>query len=392
MKRILFFIGIFVFSAQFTGCSLLSVSPGDIKDIVGFTDKATVIARRAQIRSSYAVVASDLLEVNRGDKLDILEQATYEKEPWYRVRAYDGDNTEGWIEERNLITESSLAKSRKLADEDKGLQRQATGQLKAASNLRLSPDRTNNENILLKLDNGSTFDIIGWKRVLKEMDASNVDDVSKVNKDAQQKKAGKKNAEHTEEDDAPIEIDDRFDIWYKVRMKPDVSPAPVGWLFGRQVDLQVPSDIETYETGSKEFVTWQRLEDVELTEKEKEGFKNAEDAMDSKASSWVVLYRENPNAPPDGSEPSDFDHILVLGYDKYNEDHYTVYVSGEVKGYVPLMVDGIGDNRVFKVNIKNAAGQLEEKQFSVTKDEKKHLKVQVPPGIPSREDDKRNKQ
>src|SRR3977135_2372959 len=36
-------------------------------------DAGVVVARRAQIRSSTAVVAADLLEVNRGDPVDILD-------------------------------------------------------------------------------------------------------------------------------------------------------------------------------------------------------------------------------------------------------------------------------------------------------------------------------
>src|SRR5437667_1435214 len=131
-----------------------------------------MVARRAQIRSSTAVVAADLLEVTRGDAVDILDTVDIpdpsdnsKKERWFRVRARDEEKTEGWIEARNIMPESVLDKARKLADEDKGIQPQATGQLHAGSNLRLSPDRTNNENIMMRLDSGSSFEIIGWKRV-----------------------------------------------------------------------------------------------------------------------------------------------------------------------------------------------------------------------------------
>src|SRR3954471_24356304 len=68
------------------------------------SDTATVIAKTAQIRTSYAVVAADLLEVKRGDRLDILDQTDFEKTTWYRVRAHDEARTEGWIEAQNIIT------------------------------------------------------------------------------------------------------------------------------------------------------------------------------------------------------------------------------------------------------------------------------------------------
>src|SRR6266850_6230531 len=133
-----------------------------------------VVARRAQIRSSTAVVAADLLEVTRGDGVDILEFQDVQdpsdnsrKERWLRVQAHDEDSTEGWIESRNVMPDDVLQAARKLADEDKGLPAQATGQLRASSNLRLTPDRNGNENIMMRLDSGSSFEIVSWKRVPK---------------------------------------------------------------------------------------------------------------------------------------------------------------------------------------------------------------------------------
>jgi len=103
-------------------------------------DTGVVIAQRAQIRSSTAVVAADLVEVSRGDVVDIMEFETVENEKWLFVRAHDIENTEGWIEARNVMPQEVLDKARKLAEEDKDIPPQATGQLRAGSNLRLSPE------------------------------------------------------------------------------------------------------------------------------------------------------------------------------------------------------------------------------------------------------------
>src|SRR6185369_5828348 len=138
------------------------------------SSSGVVVARRAQIRSSTAVVAADLLQVNRGDGVQILDSIDVSdpndntrKERWLRVKAHDEDATEGWIEARNIMPEDVLDASKKLKAEDDGIAAQATGQLRASSNLRLTPDRTGNENIMMRLDSGSSFDIIGWKRVPK---------------------------------------------------------------------------------------------------------------------------------------------------------------------------------------------------------------------------------
>src|SRR3989440_11116411 len=138
--------------------------------IASLNNTGVVVSRSAQIRSSTAVVAADLLEVNRGDTVDIVDSIDIpdptdntKKERWFRVRARDQERTEGWIEARNIMPEDVLAKSRKLAEEDKGIQPQGTGQLHAGSNLRLTPDRSTNENIMMRLERGAGFGRPGWK-------------------------------------------------------------------------------------------------------------------------------------------------------------------------------------------------------------------------------------
>src|SRR5258705_11246762 len=66
------------------------------------SDTGVVVARRAQIRSSTAVVAADLLEVNRGDGVDILDfqdgqdpTDNSKKRRWLHVQAHDGKGTGG---------------------------------------------------------------------------------------------------------------------------------------------------------------------------------------------------------------------------------------------------------------------------------------------------------
>ncbi|HKP36831.1 MAG TPA: hypothetical protein VJT71_08225, partial [Pyrinomonadaceae bacterium] len=191
-----------------------------------------VVSRTAQIRSSTAVVAADLLEVSRGDTVDIVDSQEVpdptdnsKKELWYRVRAQDVDKTEGWIEARNVMPEDVLEKSRKLAEEDKDTQSQATGQLHASSNLRLTPDRSNNENIMMRLDSGSSFEIVGWRRVpkLKGLEPSESDTAPKRGTASTDGKRLDRSADEDQESQETTEL------WYKVRISPAISPAPGGW-------------------------------------------------------------------------------------------------------------------------------------------------------------------
>src|SRR5436305_3612631 len=255
--------------------------------IASRNNTGVVVARSAQIRSSTAVVAADLLEVSRGDAIDILDTVDIpdpsdnsKKERWFRVRARDEEKTEGWIEARNIMPESVLDKARKLADEDKSVQPQATGQLHAGSNLRLSPDRTNSENIMMRLDSGSSFEIIGWKRVPKFKGAE-----SGESDTAPKPGTATNNNKKVDTDDENPEDQETTELWYKVRLAPSISPAPEGWIFGKQVELTVPSDIIYYRTG-REFVAWRRLDE---DTSEDSATKTKDVAKDTRPGSWVIL-------------------------------------------------------------------------------------------------------
>ncbi|PYS48224.1 MAG: hypothetical protein DMF68_13770 [Acidobacteria bacterium] len=344
----------------FAGCSVIAKKE----------DSGRVIARRAQVRSSTAVVAADLVEVTRGDTVDILDSEIVEGEKWLLVRAHDLQSTEGWIEARYIMPQDVLDKARKLADEDKDIPPQASGQLRASSNLRLSPDYTSNDNILMKLESGSSFEIIGWKRVPKPKGAEKKesDDAPKAGSVQTTNKAQK-------ESDADQEPEETTDLWYKVRLPTSVSPAPAGWIYAKQVELTVPSDIIFYRGGS-EFVGWHRL-DEEAGANATNAPKDKDAAKEMKPGSWVILEKSNTDEPHKLDEP-DFDQIYVLGYDKYRQEHYTAYLSPELKGYLPLRLEGTGDNKTFTVRIQGDDGQIKDARYSISRDDRGVLKVTPP--------------
>lgn len=368
-KKVSFAILALSLAASQIGCGLLD-AVGGVSNVFGLSDTATVIAKTAQIRTSYAVVAADLLEVKRGDRLDVSDQVEFEKVLWYRVRAHDEANTEGWIEAQNVITSAVLDKSRALADQFKDAPPQAAGQLRAASNLRLASDM-NPENILFKLANGSNFEIMQWKFVPKE-EVGDVDDASK-SEQKQTKRTKNEEIEAAREAGEPDKLDDKYDIWYLVKLDPSVSPAPAGWLFGRQVELSVPGDIVFFQQNNRKFVTWNRL-DTDASERVV-----SPDKM-STPGNWVILSRTNQVKAIDGVEP-DFDGILVLAFDKYEQSYYTVWRStGDVWGSLPLRVEGTGDNKTFILKLRNASGQMDDKRFAVFRD-KSRIKVTLPEDI-----------
>jgi len=370
-------VGFILSALGVVGCSTLAKR----------NDSGVVVARRAQIRSSTAVVAADLLEVNRGDTVDIIDsvdvpdpQDNTRKERWLRVRSNGDENIEGWIEARNIMPQDVLDRSRKLAGENKDLAAQATGQLRASSNLRLSPDRAGNDNIVMRLDSGSSFDIVGWKRVPKptSSDVIESDVAPKAGSAPQPSTKGRK------EGDEEREPEETNELWYKVRLPPSFSPAPAGWIYGKQVELTVPSDIIFYRTG-REFVAWQRLDgdssNSDSTDKGKDVAKEA------RPGSWVILEKSSSDEPHTLDEP-DFDRIYVLGYDKRDQEHYTSYRSPDLKGFLPLKVEGTGQNKTFTVRAQEDNGQTKEFQYSLSRDQRGYLRVNPPASAPK---DKRHK-
>jgi len=346
------------------------------KTLAKQNDTGVVVARRAQIRSSTAVVAADLLEVNRGDAVEILDFQDVQdptdnskKERWLRVQAHDEDSTEGWIESRNVMPDEVLQAAKKLADEDKGIPAQATGQLRASSNLRLTPDRGGNENIMMRLDSGSRFEIVSWKRVPKPKSSDAIEsDVAPKAGSAQP--GSLRGTRENQEENEPEETNE---LWYKVRLPSLISPAPAGWIYDKQVELTVPSDIIFYRTG-REFVAWQRL-DNESSDSDSSKGKDA--AKEAKPGSWVILEKSSSNQPHTVGEP-DFDRIYVLGYDKRNQEHYTAYRSPDLKGFLPCRIEGKPDNKTFTIRVQDENGQTDDVQYGVYKDGRGYLKVSAP--------------
>ena len=343
--------------------------------LAGKEEVGAVIARRAQVRSSTAVVAADLKEVVRGDELDIMDSVTVADtgERWLHVRTRDAEPVEGWIEARNVISHEMIEVSRKLAREDGDIPAQASGQLRASTNIRFSPDRNGTDNILFKLESGSRFDIMGWKRVPrpKSSETTESDDVPK----AGTAQPGSSRRGKKEEEKQPEDVDE---LWYKVRLPASVSPAPAGWVFGKQVELTVPSDIIFYRTG-REFVAWQRLDGDESAAQQSSA-RDKDAAKETRPGSWVILEKSSVNNPA-GTDTSDFDRIYVLGYDKDRQEHYTAYRSPDVNGFLPLRVEGKGDAKTFTIRVK-VEGEPRDVKFKTYTNERGLLKVEALGEIP----------
>jgi hypothetical protein len=224
---------------------------------------------------------------------------------------------------------------------------------------------------MMRLDSGAAFEIVSWKRVPKPKSSETIEsDIAPKAGSAQQTNS---RGRIDQEEDQPEETNE---LWYKVRLAPSISPAPAGWIYGKQVELTVPSDIIFYRTG-REFVAWQRLDgdssDREGSPKDKDA------AREAKPGSWVILEKSSSNQPHSIDEP-DFDRIYVLGYDKRNQEHYTAYRSPDIKGYLPVRIGAHGDSKTFTVRSQEDTGEMKDVQYGVYRDARGFLRV-TPPNV-----------
>ena len=221
----------------------------------------------------------------------------------------------------------------------------------------------------MRLDSGSSFEIVGWKRLPKFKGAE-----SSESDTAPKSGTASNSNKKIDTDEENPEDQETTELWYKVRLGPTISPAPEGWIFGKQVELTVPSDIIYYRTG-REFVAWRRL-DEETTE-EGSATKTKDVAKDTRPGSWVILEKSSSKEPHKLDEP-DFDRIYVLGYEKHDQDHYTAYRSPDLEGYLPLRIEGRGANKTFTIRVKDESGQVRDRTYSLYRDEHGVMRVTAP--------------
>src|SRR5256714_9828558 len=222
---------------------------------------------------------------------------------------------------------------------------------------------------MMNRKSGARSDIGGWRRAPKpkSLETTESDDAPKAG--AVERGPSKRKREK----DEPKEPEEPNELWYKVRLPSSISPAPAGWVFGKQVELTVPSDIIFYRTG-REFVAWQRLDG---DNSDVEGSKTKDVAKEGKPGSWVILEKSSSDQPHTLGEP-DFDRIYVLGYDKRDQEHYTAYRSPDVKGFLPFRIEGGPDNKTFTIRVQDDSGQINDVQYTVYKDARGYLKVSAP--------------
>ena len=270
---------------------------------------------QAVLRDRVATVYSKVGTVKNGDRVEILEH----ERRFVRVRTDTG--SEGWIEQRYLVSQQVYDGFQKLAQQEQSDPLQATGTTRNDTNIHLEPGRETEH--LYQLNQGSKVSI--FKRATAE----------KVLPGAAPPAANSESPKSAILED-----------WWLIR-DPE---GHMGWVLARMVDLDVPLEIAQYAEGQR-IVAFFVLDEVA------DG--------DKKVSQYLVGLTE----PKDGL-PFDYNQVRVFTWNVKRHRYETAYRERNLNGELPISVsrenfDKEGVLPVFVLRVKDENGNVSERKYKL---------------------------
>jgi hypothetical protein len=273
-------------------------------------ETAYVAPANVKLRSSTAQISKTVGELRGGDRITIMSRSYSEDgRLWVKIKATNID--EGWAEARFFVKAKTVEESRRIAEMYKDIQTQAIGRSKASLKLRLTPDRSDDNNVATLLSEGTELEIVGRERKPKP---------AALVAEAEASPAANKTGGSA------------YDDWLLVRLK-DYVVLPAGWIYGGSVELEIPPDILYFASSGRRITGWQKIGTV------KEDNGNAGDH-------YLVLERTISNA----AEHVDFDRMKVLAYDPASRE-YTTPFREDISGRFPVDLKMEGIRGRFKVPV-----------------------------------------
>jgi uncharacterized protein YgiM (DUF1202 family) len=284
-------------------------------------EKVYVAAQQVTLRDRVADVYNKVGNVKNGDVLEVLERSKNKR--WLRVR--NAAQEEGWIEQKYIVDEAVSRTVEKLATENKKALVQ--GHAAADTDLRMRVEPQREADFLYMLKEKEKVELL--KRASTE----------KPNKQPPPTEQAK-NAKPVE----PV-----YEDWWLVRN----LDGHVGWVVGRNLDVEVPMEVAEYAEGRK-IVAWFKLNEVRST-KEK----------DSKLVPQYLMALSEPK----GGLPYDFDQIRVFTWNQKRERYETAYREHLI-GDLPIQVatqdfGKDGHLPVFTLRAKEDDHPFQERKYSL---------------------------
>lgn len=288
---------------------------------------AVVVPERLELYSTTAKVKRVVAELRSGDRVTVLERVEDSGANWVKLSGPNGQT--GWTEARHLVSQEIVDRSRQIASEIQQTQAQAIGRSKASLKLRLTPDRSAEDNVITTLPSGSTLEIVDRERHPRPApsDAKTVTQPVADVKDSE--------AQST-----------KYDEWYKVRVK-DNALLPAGWIYAGSVELAVPGEITYYASSGRKIVGWQKIG----TARDDEGRAGDHYLVLER---WALL----------SDDKSDFSRIQVMAYDPKSRDYYVPFRE-DVQGRLPVTLKMEGSHGTFRIQALDKDGSTHPLDYKI---------------------------
>ncbi len=272
-------------------------------------EPAYVSATQANLRDRVAAMYNQVGTVKNGERVEIMDR----DKRFALVRAANG--TQGWVEQRYLVTQKVFDGFQKLAQQQHDTEAQVAAVARNETNLHLEPGRDTDH--LYQVPQSAKLSVL--KRAMTE-----------------KRLPGEKPSP-----DAAKPMED----WWLVRD----SDGHVGWALGRMIDVDIPLEIAQYAEGQRIIASFV-LNEVQDGE--------------NKVPQYLVLLNE----PKDG-QPTDYNQIKVFTWNVKKHRYETAYRE-RLAGNLPVTVtredfDKEGNLPVFILRVTDNTGNVTERKYKL---------------------------
>jgi SH3-like domain-containing protein len=279
-----------------------------------------VSAPQVVLRDRVAAVYNKVGVVKNGDRVEILERSRNGR--FVRVRA---GVSEGWMEQRYLVTQQVFDGFQQLARSHAATPVAARALTRAELNMHLTPTRDGEK--LFQLEQGEKVELLERASTPKPSPPQ-ATAVSPV--------AAKPGAPV-----GPV-----FEDWWLARD----AQGHAGWVLGRMLDVDIPLEVAQYAEG-------QRIVACFVLNEVADGNK--------KVPQYLVLLNE----PKDG-QPYDYNQARVFTWNPKRDHYETAYRERRLNGVLPVRVSRErlgkeGELPVFTLRVKNEDGSAEERKYKL---------------------------
>jgi SH3-like domain-containing protein len=287
---------------------------------------------QANLRDRVSAVYNKVATVYAGEAVEVLEH----QKRFVHVKTSSG--SDGWVEERYLISQDVFDGFGKLKKDNEKTPVQAHGAARAELNIHLTAEREGEH--LFQMKEGEKVEVLKKASSPKNTGAKPAKPIP--SKGPAKKAAGpptKADARAVAVEEAPAMED-----WFLIRD----SAGHVGWVLMRMIDIDVPVDVAQYAEG-------QRIMGYFILNKIQDG--------DKQVAQYLVLMSN----PKDGL-PYDYDSIRVFSWNAKRHHYETAYRERNIFGVYPV-TSGMeefgkeGAEPVFTIQVKDETGVIVPRKY-----------------------------